>query len=162
MAEAGLQLPKAPILDEHCAPFVQASVQSSSGRNVSISTDQWLTHLPTIAKYNIFNGQNLILWERTIQAALKPRKLIHHLQENCPTGDDPNYQRWVMEEEFVFAWLLDSISPEYMASFISYDTGLSEAIRRSYSKKGKIIDLTSRSYNLKQGEKDILTYSNEL
>ena len=58
-----------------------------------------------------------------------------------------------MEEEFVFAWLLDSISPEYMASFISYDTakGLWEAIRRSYSKKGnkaKIIDLISRSYNL--------------
>ena len=167
MAEAGLQLPKAPFLDEHSAPFVQASVQASSGRNVSISTDRWLTHLPTIAKCNIFNGQNLILWERTIQAALKPRKLIHHLQENCPTEDDPNYQRWVMEEEFVFAWLLDSISPEYMASFISYDTakGLWEAIRRSYSKKGnkaKIIDLISRSYNLKQGEKDILTYSNEL
>ena len=98
MAEAGLQLPKAPFLDEHSAPSVQASVQASSGRNVSISTDRWLTHLPTIAKCNIFNGQNLILWERTIQAALKPRKLIHHLQENCPAKDDQNYQRWVMEE----------------------------------------------------------------
>ena len=28
--------------------------------------------------------------------------------------------------------------------------------------KAKIIDLISWSYNLKQGEKDILTYSNEL
>ena len=105
MTEAGLQLPKAPILDEHSAP----SVQESSGRNISISTNRWLTHLPTIAKCNIFNGQNLILWERTIQA-------------HCPTEDDLNYHKWVMEEEFVFAWLLDSISPEYMASFISYDT----------------------------------------
>ena len=106
MTEAGLQLPKAPILDEHSVP----SVQASSSRNISISTDRWLTYLPTIAKCNIFNGQNLILWERTIQAALKPHKLIHHLQENCPTEDDLNYQKWVMEEEFVFAWLLDSIS----------------------------------------------------
>ena len=117
--------------------------------------------------YHGFNGHNLILWERTIQAALKPRKLIHHLQENCPTEDDLNYQKWVMEEEFIFAWLLDSISPEYMASFISDDTakGLWEAIRRSHPKKGnkaKIVDLISRSYNLKQGDKDILTYSNEL
>ena len=164
MAEAGLQMPKAPILEEFAVPSVLAA---SSGQNISISTDRWLTHLPTIAKCNIFNGNNLILWERTIQAALKPRKLIHHLHENCPTEEDPNYQRWVMEEEFVFAWLLDSISPAYMTSFISYDTakGLWEAIRRSHSKKGnkaKIIDLISRSYTLKQGDKDILSYSNEL
>ena len=164
MAEAGLQMPKAPILEEFVVPSVLAA---SSGQNISISTDRWLTHLPTIAKCNIFNGNNLILWERTIQAALKPRKLIHHLHENCPTEEDPNYQKWVMEEEFVFAWLLDSISPAYMTSSISYDTakGLWEAIRRSHSKKGnkaKIIDLISRSYTLKQGDKDILSYSNEL
>ena len=115
----------------------------------------------------MFNGHNLILWERAIQAALRPRKLIYHLHENCPAEDDPHCQKWVMEEEFVFAWLLDSISPEHMARFISYDTakGLWEAICRSHSKKGdkaKIIDLISRSYTLKQGDKDILTYSNEL
>ena len=146
MTEAGLQLPKAPILDEDSAP----SVQATSGRNISISNDQWLTHLPTIAKCNIFNGQNLILWERTIQAALKPRKLIHHLQENCPTEDDLNYQKWVMEEEFIFTWLLDSISPEYWR--VSSPMILLRAIRKSHSKKGnkaKIVDLISRSYNLK-------------
>ena len=27
-----------------------------------------------------------------------------------------------MEEEFLFSWLLDSISPEHMARFVSYDT----------------------------------------
>ena len=72
-----------------------------------------------------------------------------------------------MEEEFVLAWLLDSISPAYMTSFVSYDTakGLWEAVRRSHSKnsnKAKIIDLISRSYTLKQGDRDIISYSNEL
>ena len=134
-------------------PPVQAA---SSGRNITISTDQWLTHLPTIAKCNVSNGHNLILWERAIQDALKPRKLIHHLHKNFPTEDDLNYQKWVMEEEFVFTWLLDSISPEYITSFISYDTV------KGHWDKAKIVDLISQSYTLKQGDRDILTYSNEL
>ena len=77
-------------------------------RNIYVSTNRWLTHLPVIAKCNIFNGHNLILWERTIQAALKSRQLIHHLSEDCPSEDHQNFQKWVMEEELVFAWPLDS------------------------------------------------------
>ena len=164
MAEAGAQIPKVLIPEEHTATTVQGA---SSAQNITISADRWLTHLPIVAKCNVFNGHNLILWERAIQAALRPRKLLYHLHDFCPAEDDPHYQKWVMEEEFVFAWLLDLISPEYMARFIAYDTakGLWEAICRSHSKKGdkaKIIDLISRSYILKQGDKDILTYSNEL
>ena len=119
MVEAGSQIPKVLIPEEHMATPVQGA---SSGRNITISTDRWLTHLPTVAKCNVFNGHNLILWERTILASLKPRKLIYHLHENCPAEDDPHHQKWMMEEVFVFFWLLDSISPEHMARFISYDT----------------------------------------
>ena len=51
--------------------------------------------------------------------------------------------------------------------FISYDTSkkLWEAIRGSHSKRGdkaKIIDLIIKSYNIKQGDRSVLTYSNEL
>ena len=54
-----------------------------------------------------------------------------------------------------------------MARFISYDTSkkLWEAIKRSHYKRGdkaKIIDLIIKSYTLKQGDRDILKYSNEL
>ena len=54
-----------------------------------------------------------------------------------------------------------------MARYASYDTSkqLWEAIKRSHSKrdnKAKIIDLIIKSYTLKKGEKDVLTYSNEL
>ena len=113
-----------------------SAMRTSSVRNISVSTDRWLTHLPVIAKCNIFNGHDLILWERTIQAALKPRKLLHHLNEDCPCEDHPNFQKWVMEEEFVFAWLLDSTAPKQVARLISYDTSrkLWEAIKRSHSK----------------------------
>ena len=126
----------------------------SLGRNTSVSTDRWLTHLPVVTKCNVFNGHNLILWERTIQAALKPRRLLHLLSEDCPSEDHLNFQKWVTEEEFVFGWLLESIGPEQLSRFISYDTSkkLWEAIRKSHSKKGdktKIIDMIIKSYNIK-------------
>ena len=62
---------------------------------------------------------------------------------------------------------LDSIAPEQMARLISYDTSKKvwEAIRRSHSKRGdkaRIIDLIIKSYTLKQGDGDILIYSNKL
>ena len=140
---------------------------TSSARNVFVSADRWLTHLPVMAKCNVFNGSNIILWEKTVQAALKPRKLIQHLSEEGPLEHHPDFQKWLVEEEFVFAWLLDSIAPEHMSRYASYDTSkqLWEAIRRGHSKQGnkaKIIDLIIKSYNIKQGERSVLVYSNEL
>ena len=96
----------------------------------------------------------------TIQAALKPRRLLHLLSEDYPSEDHPNFQKCVTEEEFVFG-------PEQLSRFIAYDTSkkLREKIRRSHSKRGekaKIIDLIIKSYNIKQGDRSVLTYSNEL
>ena len=88
----------------------------------SISTNKWLTHLPVFAKCNIFYGNNLLVWERTVQAALRPRKIIHHLTEDGPHEDHPDFMKWTMEEEFVFPWLLDSLAPEHQAQFVSCDT----------------------------------------
>ena len=129
---------------------------TSSARNVFVSANRWLTHLSVMAKCNVFNGRNIIMWEKTVQAALKPRKLIHHLSEEGPSEHHPDFQKWLVEEEFVFAWLLNSIAPEHMSRYASYDTSkqLWEAIRRGHSKRGnkaKIIDLIIKSYNLKQG-----------
>ena len=156
----------APSSSSSAAPEVHNRAPTSEGQ-APVSSDRWFSHLPTLAKCTIFNGNNLIAWERAIETALKPRKLLKHLQEDCPPEDSPLFQRWVSGEEVVFAWLLDSISPDYISKFISYNTSraLWEAIRRNHSKlgdKARINDLFIRSYSLKQGEKDILTYSNEL
>ena len=88
---------------------------TSSARNIFVSADRWLTHLPVMAKCNVFNGSNVILWEKTVQAALRPRKLIYHLSEEVSSEHHPDFQRWLVEEEFVFAWLLDSIAPEHVS-----------------------------------------------
>ena len=140
---------------------------TSSVRSVPISADWWLTHLLVIAKCNVFNGNNLIIWERTIEAALKPRRLLHHLTDDGPSEDHPTFPQWLLAEEIVFAWLLESIAPEQMSRFVSYETSkkLWEAIRRSHSNRGdkaKIIDLIIKSYTLKQGDRSILAFSNKL
>ena len=145
----------------------QENQEILSGGGAIIPAEKWYTHLPIIAKCNVFNGNNLYLWERTVQAALKPRKLIHHLTENCPPESSPRFMHWVIGEELVFAWLLDSLAPEQNARYITYDTSrkLWEAVRRDHSKgedRMKIINLYIKSFSLQQGEKDVLTYSNEL
>ena len=127
----------------------------------------WLTHLPVFAKCNHFNGNNLLAWEHTVQTALRLRKLGHHLTEDSPNEEHVDFMKWTIEEEFVFAWLLDSLAPEQQAQFISCDTSrkLWESIRRNHSKQGdksKIIDLISKSFSIKQGDKDVISYSNEL
>ncbi|XP_078443282.1 ZIP metal ion transporter family isoform X1 [Wolffia australiana] len=151
---------------EDMAKISAEAVTPSSGNQLVI-TDRWITTLPVIAKCNIFNGNNMLLWERTIQAALKPRKLAYHLTENCPQETHPNYPRWVVEEEYVFGWMLDSISAEQLVQYSSYGTArtLWEAIHQNHSMKndrGKIIDLIVQCYTLKQGDMYVLTYSNKL
>ena len=71
---------------------------------------------------NVFNWNNIILREKTVQAALRPRKLIQDLSKEGPSEYHLNIQRWLVEEEFVFAWLLDSIALEHMSWYASYDT----------------------------------------
>ena len=89
----------------------------SASTSSSIPTDKWLTHLPVFAKCNHFNRNNLLMWERTVQTTLRPRKLVHHLSEDGPNEEHIDFMKWNMEEEFVFAWLLDSLAPEQQAQF---------------------------------------------
>ena len=103
-----------------------------------------------MAKYNVFNENNLYLWERNVRAVLKPQKLFSHLTEDSPLEADPNFMRWIQEEEIVFVWLLDSLSPEQNARYVTYDTSklLWEAVSRNNSKRDdcqKIIDLYVKS-----------------
>ena len=75
--------------------------------------------------------------------------------------------RWIQEEEIVFVWLLYSLSPDQNARYVTYDTTklLWVAISRNHLKRDdrqKIIDLYIKSFTLQQGDRDVLTYSNEL
>ena len=146
---------------------MSSQATASMAGKFAIPADKWLSNLPIVAKCNVFNGNNLYLWERNVRAVLKPQKLLSHLTDDCPPEDNPNFMRWIQEEEIVFAWLLDSLSPEQNARYVTHDTSKLwwEAISRNHSKRDdrhKIIDLYIKSFTLQQGDRDVLTYSNEL
>ena len=63
------------------------AVAPTAGKFV-IPADTWLSNLPIVAKCNVFNGNNLYLWERNVWAVLKPRKLLSHVTDDCPPEDD--------------------------------------------------------------------------
>ena len=94
---------------------MSSQAAAPTARKFVIPANKWLSNLPIVAKYNVFNENNLYLWERNVRAVLKPQKLFSHLTEDSPPEADPNFMRWIQEEEIVFVWLLDSLSPEQNA-----------------------------------------------
>ena len=99
--------------------------------------------------------------------ALSPRSLLPHLTQDAPSATDPRYKRWIVEEQIVRSWLLDSMNTDYFQKFIEYRTAkaISEAVHKFYSKKNdssKISSLVNRENSLQQGDKTVMPYANEL
>ena len=150
-AEAGAEVASSPQNNDNTFPAV----------------DRWLTQLPVVAPRSQFNGHNLYLWEMVVDQALSPRSLLPHLTQDAPLPTDPRFKRWIVEEQTVRSWLLDSMSTDYFQKFIEYKTakGIWEAVHKFYSKKNdssKISALVSRANSLQQGDKSVMEYANEL
>ena len=146
-----------------------AEVASSPQNNNDTfpAVDSWLAQLLVVAPRSQFNGHNLYLWEMVADQALSPRSLLPHLTQDAPLPTDPRFKRWIVEEQTVRSWLLDSMSTDYFQKFIDYKTakGIWEAVHKFYSKKNdssKISSLVSRANSLQQGDKSVMAYANEL
>ena len=127
---------------------------SSTGLSIS-SGDHWFTQLPVVTSQNQFTGHNLYIWTRHVHAVPRPHNLIDHLIESTPLEIDSNYKRWIVEEEVLYIWILESMMAALTNRFIEYETV-------KYSDQSKITRLASRSCALQPGEKYVLAYTNEL
>ena len=92
---------------------------------------------------------------------------MRHLEENRPPLSDPTYYNWLDVGGVVHWWLLDSISPSVKGEFLALDSAKNvwEAVLDSHSKKHNIAtlyELVHRASNLRQGDRLVLDYSNEL
>ena len=99
--------------------------------------------------------------------ALSPRSLLPHLTQDAPWATDPRYKRWIVEEQIIRSWLLDSMNTDYFQKFIEYRTAKAiwEAVHKFYSKKNdssEISSLVNRANSLQQGDKTVMAYANEL
>ena len=92
---------------------------------------------------------------------------MRHLEENGPLLSDLTYYNWLDVEGVVHRWLLDSISPSVKGEFLALDSAKNvwEAVLDSHSKKHNIAtlyELVHRASNLRQGDRLVLDYINEL
>ena len=84
-----------------------------------------------------------------------------------PPETDSNYKRWIVEEEILYIWILNSMMAELANRFIEYETAkdIWDAVQKYHFKKNDqstIVQLVNRSCALQQGEKSILAYANKL
>ena len=102
-----------------------------------------------------------------MERTLKPRKLEGHLINSSPNEDAAQYFKWLEEEEILITWIIDSMKPEVCDRFIDYASvkEIWEAIIRLYSKledESRMADLNRKSIELRQEQRGVLEYSNEL
>ena len=77
---------------------------------VIFHNDILFSQLPVVALRSQFMGHEFFLSERHVQAILRPRNLLDHLTKNVPSKTWPLYKRWVVEEEVLYIWILDSMT----------------------------------------------------
>ena len=102
-----------------------------------------------------------------MERTLKPRKLEGHLTNLRPNEDDAQYCKWLEEEEILITWILDSMKPKICDRFIDYVSvkEIWETIIRLYSKledESRTAELNIKSIELRQEQRGVLKYSNEL
>ena len=122
--------------------------------------------LPKMPQDGIFTGFNLLQWQRYVTITLKGR-LMRHLEDDGPPRSHTTYYNWLDVEGVVHRWLLDSISPSVKGEFLALEFAKAvwEAVLDSHSKKHNIAtlyELVHQAANLRQGDRSVLDYSNEL
>ena len=142
-------------------------VSSSSTLSYSTFGNHQVIHLPPTASRNLFTGKNLYQRRQFVERMLRSHKLDDHLVKTGPTAEDTNYFKWVVEEDILITWLLDSMKPELIDRFIDYESvkEIWDIVIRLYSKledESRMTELTKRAMELLQEQKSVLEYSNEL
>ena len=122
--------------------------------NITISTShRWFSQLLVIAARSQFINHNLNLWARHIQTILRPRDLMDHLTDIAPPKIASHHNRWIVEEEVLHTWALDSMSTKMVNHFSEYALvkEIWDAVHSFCSKKidhSKIVQLVTNAWML--------------
>ena len=84
--------------------------------------DSRFSQLTVIANRIQFTGHNIHLWVRHIRVVLWPRELLNYLTEMALMEMDPTYKKWIVEEEVLNTWIIDSMTQDLFNSFVEYVT----------------------------------------
>ena len=74
--------------------------------------------MPVVATRSQFIGHNIHLKVRHIQTKI----IVGSPDQQSSHENDELYKKWIVEEEVLYTWILDSLSIELANRFIEYET----------------------------------------
>ncbi|GAB2244958.1 hypothetical protein Droror1_Dr00000451 [Drosera rotundifolia] len=77
-----------------------------------------------ISNVKLDDPTNYVVWSRQCYMYIAARKLEGYLNgaKEKPGETDPSYSRWFAENSLVQSWLLGSMDPSLVSSYIFYDS----------------------------------------
>ncbi|XP_054821301.1 uncharacterized protein LOC129320121 [Prosopis cineraria] len=117
-----------------------------------------------------FNGTNYREWAQSVRLAVGGRGklgLISGTSKPPDASDSAALVKWETDNSLVASWLVNSMTPQIRRSFMFLPTArdIWDAVKESYSDGedgARIYDLKTRSWQIKQGERDLTEFWLEL
>lgn len=115
------------------------------------------------------NGQNFLQWARSVRLFLQGKGKEEYITGDAeqPRKDDPNSQKWRLENSLVMSWLLNTMTNEVGENFMYYNTAkeIWDAAKETYSNvdnTSAIFEIKSLLNDLRQGDLTVTEYFNTL
>lgn len=115
------------------------------------------------------DDSNYQLWSQLMEMCISARNKLGFLTgtTTLPKTGEKEIENWLMENNKVKSWLIDSMSPSLIPRFIRLKTAkeIWEAVARTFydgSDETQLFELNRRSFNTKQNGRSLATYYNEL
>ena len=115
------------------------------------------------------NGQNFLLWFRSVQMIIKGKGKFGFLNgsDKQPPHQDPTFSVWDMHNSLVMSWIIHSMEDSVAEVCLLYPTAKAiwDIVHLTYSdlaNSSQMFELHNRARNLHQEETSVTDYFNSL
>ncbi|XP_060963732.1 uncharacterized protein LOC133033137 [Cannabis sativa] len=121
-------------------------------------------HPGLILVSNVLNGSNYQSWKRGITMALAAKKKISFIDGSLPRTeiDNPSLNSWLICNNMVMSWLVNSVSQEIAQSIMYFDLATDMwndlAERFNEGNGPRIFQLQTQLTRLQQGEQSVSSF----
>ena len=160
--------PNLPKLEETHAMGDKVQDQTASSPNTnSFVVQQIDAPFPTGIT---LDDSNFPLWSQLMEMRIGARNKSGYITGKTPkptNGDEKALETWMIDNNKVKSWLIDSMSPPLIRRFIRLPTAAEiwEAVGKTFydgSDETQLFELNRRSFNTRQNGRALPTYYNEL
>ncbi|XP_078443058.1 uncharacterized protein LOC144712663 [Wolffia australiana] len=122
--------------------------------------------IPPVAESLRYNGRNFAQWGQLVELTLIGRELNDHLSAEMDPSN-PSYKSWKRDDAIVHVLLLSSMTKDQLPrmAFLKTAKQIWEYVEKNALKKSNLwrtYELVIRAWNLRQGDRSVTDYVNEL